>query len=373
MLFSTSNAILVTALALNVASTIGAPIPQGNGFTGSLDGRTHHSETMHDSRNLDILVPKKRFREWNKTRRAARESALKAIRHAERSISALAEIEESIGRRDPLPYSASDILDLEGREFEDEQLGRRHSLDNLAKSVVEHLGGMCHCSSGPMPQQCPGNTGGGGNPGSGGNPGIPQPCGVGAAPCPGQPGYGGNGNPPSPSGPAAGPTGIDTGLPAQPTDMPPVSAPDGGPSTDPSSPESTGLPGDGSGGSSAAVPPVTDSAAGPVPTGTLGTGNGTSTDDGSGGGSDAVPSATDSSTDPSTTDTPDPSTGNTTDGSMDGTTGSDNGTTTDPSTDPSSTDGTQAGRSLFERWLAGRTSPVRRAPVKRANSARFRL
>ncbi|KAJ7865268.1 hypothetical protein B0H13DRAFT_2067944 [Mycena leptocephala] len=325
MLFSTSNAILVTALALNVASTVGAPIPQGNGFTSSLDGRTHHSETMHDSRNLDILVPKKRFREWNKTRRAAREN--------------------------PLPYSASDILDLEAREFEDEQLGRRHTLDNLAKSVIEHLGGMCHCSSGPMPQQCPGNTGGGGN------PGIPQPCGVGAAPCPGQP----------------GPTGIDTGLPAQPTDMPPVSAPDGGPSTDPSSPESTGLPDDGSGGSSAAVPPVTDSAAGPVPTGTSGTGNGTSTDDGSGGGSDAVPSATDSSTDPSTTDTPDPSTGNTTDGSMDGTTGSDNGTTTDPSTDPSSTDGTQAGRSLFERWLAGRTSPVRRAPMKRANSARFRL
>jgi len=367
MLFSTSNAILVTALALNVASTIGAPIPQGNGFAGSLDGRTHHSETMHDSRNLDILVPKKRFREWNKTRRAARESALKAIRHAERSISALAEIEESIGRRDPLPYSASDILDLEGREFEDEQLGRRHSLDNLAKSVALHLGGTCHCSSGPMPQQCPGNTGG--------NPGIPQPCGPGAAPCPGQPGYGGNGNPPSPSGPATGPTGIDTGLPDQPTDVPPVSAPDGGSSmTDPSSPESTGLPDDGSGGSSAAVPSLTDSAAAPVGTGTSGTGNGTSTDDGSGGDSDAVPSATDSSTDPSTTDTPDPSTGNTTDGSMDGTTGSDNGTTTDSSTDPSSTtDGTVAGRSLFERWLAGRTSPVRRAPVKRANSARFRL
>ncbi|KAJ7163924.1 hypothetical protein C8R43DRAFT_1122884 [Mycena crocata] len=422
MLFSTSNAILVTALALNVASTFGAPFPGGS--TGNVDARAPKGEL--NSRYIDILVPKKRFRAWNKTRRAARENALKAIRHAESRAAAIdvdgqglnvaveepRELAPQIGRRHPTPYSADDLLE---RDLDDE-LEARHSnhkktkgkgkktgkgkINKLQSTTVslnmghaggmglggimghggghggggQGEGGMCPCPNSPPPGQCQQNPGtpAPGQPGSAPLPGQP-----GSAPLPGQPGSGTDG-PGSPGSPSMS-IPVDEPLPSE-------SAPDGSSPTDsvpvdgpsPSDSASGSTPTDLPDGGNSTIPSASDSASTPIETGT---GEGDGGDGGEDGGasasagpsdavsSDAVPSASDSASVPSESGTPDGTTP-----PDDGTTppdpsGGDNSTeTTDPPTTDSPDESAPEGRSLFERWLSGRTEPVRRV-----DSARFRL
>ncbi|KAJ7454667.1 hypothetical protein FB451DRAFT_1278898 [Mycena latifolia] len=391
MLLSTSNTILVTALALNVASTLGAPIPAK--YTNDVYARAADQDSGLDlhSRYLDVLVPKKRFRSWNKTRRAARESALKVLRHAEARAAALAETRESIRRMFDLedrdfgdyeeeesrelspahrigrrsPYSADDLEDLVARDFDDE-LETRHAHRNkktkgngkgkskarTQSTVVSfgngwsnHHNGMCPCAHAP--------------------PQIQNPC-------PQHPGNGSGGGNSPPSGTNAGPTATDTSFPNGPTGLPtgtdtgPTSTdtapgststglPDGGGDDGNSTATSTGLPdggGDDGNSTATAIPSATDSSSVPTESGAPDTGsNTTSPDDGGNGGN--------------STGTTGNSTTNPTD---DGNDGGNSTSTSDPSSD-SGSDGTSTPdkRSLFERWLSERTTPVRRV-----NSARFR-
>ncbi|KAJ7672182.1 hypothetical protein DFH06DRAFT_1175548 [Mycena polygramma] len=373
MLFSTSNTILLTALVLNAASTFGAPIPYGKGNPESVTRRASSSGSDHESRYLDILVPKKRL---NKMRRAARENALKALRSAEVHIARLAQVEDN--------------LDLRELEDDDVLVGRSHAssgasgasgvdaIQELLQQVEQQVnnllspsGGMCSCS---MQSQCP-------------NPGIPQPCGPGAAPCPGQPGSGGSG-PGSGSDPGSGGTdnststedpGLPTGLPgggglnatstadpSLPTDIGGGGSGigGGGTTTDPSlNSTETGIPG-GDGGDGGASP--TDSSDGSIPTGISGIGNDTSSDDGTGGGASAtgLPGAGNSTSSDDGGDA----------GSLASATDSSDGSsaTAPAGSSAGSAGDAPVGRSLFERWLSGR-APAPREPVRRVNSARFRL
>ncbi|KAJ6488119.1 hypothetical protein C8R47DRAFT_1071875 [Mycena vitilis] len=379
MLFSTSNTILLTALALNAASTFGAPIPFGKGNPESVTRRASSSGSDHESRYLDILVPKKRL---NKMRRAARENALKALRSAEVHIARLAQVEDNLDLRgledDDVLVSrshassgASGASGSSGSSGADTIQGLLQQVEQQVNNLLSPSGGMCSCS---MQSQCP-------------NPGIPQPCGPGAAPCPGQPGSGGSG-PGSGSDPSSGggmdnstsavdpslPTGLPGGgLSATPTADPSLPTDIGGggsgigsgsTTTDPSlNSTETGIPG-GDGGDGGASP--TDSADGSISTGISSIGNDSTSDDGTGGGASAtgLPGAGNSTSSDDGGDA----------GALASATDSSDGSsaTAPAGSSAGSAGDALGGRSLFERWLSGRV-PAPREPVRRANSARFRL
>ncbi|KAJ7241358.1 hypothetical protein C8J57DRAFT_1477745 [Mycena rebaudengoi] len=156
------NLLLATVLALNVASTLGVPIPtRSNSVPG---GHSDAADARHPDRS--------------------RENALKALRHVESREAALAEVRHGISRRHPLAYSASNIRaldeyddELERREPESFQnIGRWHPLpyavgrDKLEDRYLDYQfetrhvhGDMCPCANGPpVPKNpCPeyGNTG----------------------------------------------------------------------------------------------------------------------------------------------------------------------------------------------------------------------
>ncbi|KAJ7207369.1 hypothetical protein C8J57DRAFT_1484605 [Mycena rebaudengoi] len=184
------NLLLATVLALNVASTLGVPIPtRSNSVPGS------HSDAV-DARHPDH----------------SRENALKALQHAESREAALAEVRRGISRRHPLAYSASNIRalddyydELERREPESFQnIGRWHPLpyavgrDELEDRYLDYQvetrhvrGDMCPCANGPpVPKNpCP----------EYGNTGIPT-LGDGTTPLPGELGSGTGPNEGGPSG-----------------------------------------------------------------------------------------------------------------------------------------------------------------------------
>lgn len=415
MFISTCQNLLVATLVFNVASTLGAPIP----YIGAVETRQPDSAPDLQSRYLDILVPKKRFRSWNATRRAARENALKALRHAESRAAALAEIRHGIGRRHALAYSASDIRaldeyydELERRELPPsdslQNIGRRHPLPYSADDFVErdeledrylddemetrharrgnkngngkvpnsqstiismhstghisggHMSGgaMCPCASAPpiIKNPCP----------ESGNTGIPTP-GDGTTPLPGQPGSG--------TGPNEGGYGGNPSTPVSATDSAsgpgPTDIPDDGEGSMPvpsasvssSDPSASGVPsgsddpddGEGSEPVPSASASSSDPSASGVPSGS---------DD---PGDSSEPSASASATEPGASGTPEDSDPSGSDAGMPSATDSASASGAAPSDSPPD-DSTEERRGLFSRWQSARS-----VPVGRVNARNFRL